>query len=423
MLASLERKADVASLSQQQTTCSCYRVRNDYCCYQYMCKCSPMCWNGYQPKCAPATEHAPPPPGQPPVLTPVSCSQQQTFRNALSETFGGGLGVRSAGGAGGGRGDGGEGGDGRGEAGGGGGGEGWLGSRSGVDWRFGQTMLQTLIQSETNIAHFSGPSAENLSHAAPGHQLHSARCTAIPRLASCLEGSREGPHSVARLTLSLASPCRSPHPVARLTLSLSPIFLAENVLTLLLANNFTADLGSTRNPPPPSSSQPPFPSPPISLPRREGSHAPPGQQLHSTRCTAVPCDSLHALRDACPPLTLSLCAPCPVPPLPLPPEKVLTLLLANNFTAPAALQSTVTHSGTCYPTFPLSFPPLAYNTQPPHAPGQQLHSRFWFDSKPPSLVFLPTSLLPILTNFPLQRRSSRSSWPTTSQHPLHCNPP
>ncbi|CAI5511954.1 unnamed protein product, partial [Closterium sp. Naga37s-1] len=48
MLASFERNADVASLTQKQTTCSCYRVRNDYCCHQYICKCSPMCWNGYQ---------------------------------------------------------------------------------------------------------------------------------------------------------------------------------------------------------------------------------------------------------------------------------------------------------------------------------------------------------------------------------------
>ncbi|CAI6005238.1 unnamed protein product [Closterium sp. NIES-64] len=160
-LASLERNADVASLTQQQTTCSCYRVRNDYCCYQYMCKCSPMCWNGYQPislgepKCAPATEHAPPQPGQPPVLTPVSCAEQHTFRSALyscfPETSEGGLGVRSTGEGGGGSGGGGEGG----ERGGGRGGEGWLGSRSGVDWRFGQTMLQTFSQSEGNIAHFS----------------------------------------------------------------------------------------------------------------------------------------------------------------------------------------------------------------------------------------------------------------------------
>ncbi|CAI5457751.1 unnamed protein product [Closterium sp. Yama58-4] len=72
-----------------------------------------MCWNGYelislgQPKCTPATEHTPPQPGQPPVLTPVDCSQQQEFNTALysffTETSGGSLGVRSAGGIWGGR--------------------------------------------------------------------------------------------------------------------------------------------------------------------------------------------------------------------------------------------------------------------------------------------------------------------------------
>ncbi|CAI6005232.1 unnamed protein product [Closterium sp. NIES-64] len=150
MLASLERNADVASLTQQQTTCSCYRIRNDYCCFQYMCKCSPVCWNGYelislgQPKCAPATEHAPPLPGQPPTLTPVDCAHPQEFNTALysffTETSGGSLGVWSAGG----------GGDGE------SGGKGWLESRSGVDWRFGQTMLQTFNKTETNIAHYAG---------------------------------------------------------------------------------------------------------------------------------------------------------------------------------------------------------------------------------------------------------------------------
>ncbi|CAI5494114.1 unnamed protein product [Closterium sp. Naga37s-1] len=97
-----------------------------------------------QPKCAPATEHAPPLPGQPPTLTPVDCAHPQEFNAALysffTETSGGSLGVWSAGG----------GGDGE------SGGKGWLESRSGVDWRFGQTMLQTFNKTETNIAHYAG---------------------------------------------------------------------------------------------------------------------------------------------------------------------------------------------------------------------------------------------------------------------------
>ncbi|CAI5966556.1 unnamed protein product [Closterium sp. NIES-65] len=226
-LASLERNADVASLTQQQTTCSCYRVRNDYCCYQYMCKCSPMCWNGYQPislgepKCAPATEHAPPQPGQPPVLTPVSCAEQHTFRSALyscfPETSEGGLGVRSTGEGGGGSGGGGEGG----ERGGGRGGEGWLGSRSGVDWRFGQTMLQTFSQSEGNIAHFSrkwGGVGAPAGGCGAGLLLYCNPLQHFPNLPL------------------------SSHP-------LPFIPTAEKVFTLLLANNFTASaaLQSTVN--------------------------------------------------------------------------------------------------------------------------------------------------------------------------------
>ncbi|CAI5494121.1 unnamed protein product [Closterium sp. Naga37s-1] len=150
MLATFEKDADVASLTQQQTSCSCYHIRNDYCCHQYMCICSPMCWNGYelislgQPKCAPAAEHTAPPPGQDPILSPVDCTHQREFTSALSDivsiTAEARLAERSAGGRGGGRGD---------------GGEGWLGSRREVDWQFGLTMLQRFNDSSVNLSHFA----------------------------------------------------------------------------------------------------------------------------------------------------------------------------------------------------------------------------------------------------------------------------
>ncbi|CAI7774836.1 unnamed protein product [Closterium sp. NIES-53] len=150
MLASFEKDADVASLTQQQTSCSCYHIRNDYCCHQYMCICSPMCWNGYelislgQPKCAPATEHTAPPPGQDPVLSPLDCSHKHEFTSTLldlvSITAEARLAERNAGGRRGGKGD---------------GGEGWLGSRREVDWRFGLTMLQRFNDSSVNLSHFA----------------------------------------------------------------------------------------------------------------------------------------------------------------------------------------------------------------------------------------------------------------------------
>ncbi|CAI7854652.1 unnamed protein product [Closterium sp. NIES-53] len=48
LLASFDSSADVAALSQQRTGCSCYHIRNNYCCSQNLCLCSPMCWNGQE---------------------------------------------------------------------------------------------------------------------------------------------------------------------------------------------------------------------------------------------------------------------------------------------------------------------------------------------------------------------------------------
>ncbi|CAI5978616.1 unnamed protein product [Closterium sp. NIES-65] len=74
-----------------------------------------------------------------------------------------------------------------------------------------------------------------------------------------------------------------------------------------------------------------------SLPCREGPHAPPGHQLHSVpallRCVVTSLATASCCEICC--ITLSV-------PLPALTEKALTLLLANNFTAPALLRPMVT---------------------------------------------------------------------------------
>ncbi|CAI5991012.1 unnamed protein product [Closterium sp. NIES-64] len=163
LLASFDSSADVVALSQQRTGCSCYHIRNNYCCSQNLCLCSPMCWNGQQmislgqPQCEAAREHAPPPPNEgKPILRAVGCHKAVEFSEALrvvtDEAVNSLVHLRAAGGGGGGGGEGGgeEGGEGAVE------GKGWLETRRRVEWRFGLTLLQRFDYQAVNVAHFIG---------------------------------------------------------------------------------------------------------------------------------------------------------------------------------------------------------------------------------------------------------------------------
>ncbi|GJP34074.1 hypothetical protein CLOM_g18543 [Closterium sp. NIES-68] len=153
LLASFERNADMAALTLQQTGCSCYHIRNNYCCSQNLCLCSPMCWNGHQmislgqPQCVAAKEQAPPPPNEPkPILRAVGCHKEVEFSESLrvvtDEAVNSLVHLRDAGmgGNGGGVGE----------------GRGWLETRRRVEWRLGLTFLQRFDYQAVNVAHFIG---------------------------------------------------------------------------------------------------------------------------------------------------------------------------------------------------------------------------------------------------------------------------